>query len=33
VCGVGQSEDIIQASLDGILRALSRSAVATQAAA
>lgn len=33
VCGVGQSEDIIQASLDGILRALSRSAVATKAAA
>jgi 2-isopropylmalate synthase len=33
VCGVGQSEDIIQASLDGILRALGRSAVNVQAAA
>jgi 2-isopropylmalate synthase len=33
VCGVGQSEDIIQASLDGILRALGRSAINVQAAA
>jgi 2-isopropylmalate synthase len=33
VCGVGQSEDIIQASLDGILRALGRSAVNVHAAA
>lgn len=33
VCGVGQSEDIIQASLDGILRALGRSAIYVQAAA